>query len=63
MGVFTYETEFISNTVPPERLFKALVLNGHNLIPTLAPNEIKSGEILEGDGGVGTIKKITYPEG
>ncbi|PON88208.1 Bet v I type allergen [Trema orientale] len=62
MGVFTYETEFTS-TIPPSRLFKAFVLDGDNLIPKIAPQAIKQAEILEGDGGPGTIKKITFGEG
>ncbi|PRQ39336.1 putative START-like domain, Bet v I type allergen [Rosa chinensis] len=57
MGVFTYETEFTS-VIPPARLFKAFVLDADNLIPKIAPQAVKSAEILEGDGGVGTIKKI-----
>ncbi|XP_009346220.1 major allergen Pru ar 1 [Pyrus x bretschneideri] len=62
MGVFTYETEFIS-VIPAPRLFKAFILDGDNLIPKIAPQAIKSTEIIEGDGGVGTIKKVTFGEG
>ncbi|ONI28156.1 hypothetical protein PRUPE_1G127100 [Prunus persica] len=62
MGVFTYETEFTS-VIPPPRLFKAFVLDADNLIPKIAPQAIKSSEIVQGDGGVGTIKKITLGEG
>ncbi|KAG2721358.1 hypothetical protein I3843_02G065200 [Carya illinoinensis] len=62
MGVFTYEHETIS-VIPPPRLYKAFILDGDNLIPKVAPHAIKSTEILEGDGGPGTIKKITFGEG
>lgn len=62
MGVFTYETEFTS-VIPPPRLFKAFVLDADNLVPKIAPQAIKHSEILEGDGGPGTIKKITFGEG
>ncbi|TQE10637.1 hypothetical protein C1H46_003750 [Malus baccata] len=62
MGVFTYETEFSSAILAP-RLFKAFILDGDNLIPKIAPQAIKSTEIVEGDGGVETIKKITFGEG
>ncbi|CAL2226837.1 unnamed protein product [Prunus armeniaca] len=62
MGVFTYETEFTS-VIPPPRLFKAFVLDADNLIPKIAPQAIKNSEIVQGDGGVGTIKKITLGEG
>ena len=62
MGVFTYETEYAS-VIPPARLYNALVLDADNLIPKIAPQAIKTAEILEGDGGVGTIKKISFGEG
>ena len=62
MGVFTYETETTS-AIPPAKLFKAFVLDADNLIPKVAPHAIKSAEIIEGNGGPGTIKKITFGEG
>ncbi|KAK9992167.1 hypothetical protein SO802_027152 [Lithocarpus litseifolius] len=62
MGVFTYETETTS-IIAPAKLFKAFVLDGDNLIPKVAPHAIKSVEIIEGNGGPGTIKKITFGEG
>ncbi|KAH0993009.1 hypothetical protein GBA52_004492 [Prunus armeniaca] len=62
MGVFTYETEFTS-VIPPARLFKAFILDADTLIPKIAPSAVKGAEIVEGDGGVGTIKKITFGEG
>ncbi|GMY27858.1 major allergen Pru ar 1-like [Fagus crenata] len=62
MGVFTYETETTS-VIPPPKLFKAFVLDADNVIPKVAPQAIKSSEIIEGNGGPGTIKKITFGEG
>lgn len=62
MGVFTYEIEFTS-VIPPPRLFKAFILDADNLIPKIAPQAIKGTEILQGDGGPGTIKKVTFGEG
>ncbi|KAM2563601.1 hypothetical protein TB2_011986 [Malus domestica] len=62
MGVFTYETEFAS-VCAPARLYNALILDADNLIPKIAPQAVKTAEILEGDGGVGTIKKISFGEG
>ena len=62
MGVFTYESETVS-VIPPARLFKALVLDSDNLIPKVAPQAIKSVEILEGNGGPGTVKKSSFGEG
>ena len=62
MGVFTYEIETTS-VIPPPKLFKAFVLDADNVIPKVAPQAIKSSEIIEGNGGPGTIKKITFGEG
>ncbi|XP_027087727.1 major allergen Pru ar 1 [Coffea arabica] len=52
----------VASSVPPARLFKAFILDD-NLIPKIFPQAIKSVEIIEGDGGVGTIKLITFGEG
>ncbi|KAL2229713.1 major allergen Pru av 1-like [Sesamum indicum] len=62
MGVLNYEDELIS-PVPPARLFKSLVLDGDNLIPKLLPHAFKSFQILEGHGGPGTIKLVTFADG
>ncbi|KAL1548134.1 major allergen Pru ar 1-like [Salvia divinorum] len=62
MGVVTYEYEVVS-TISPSRLFKSFILDSDNLIPKVVPGAFKSFEILEGDGGVGTIKLITFGEG
>ncbi|KAF8030814.1 hypothetical protein BT93_D0108 [Corymbia citriodora subsp. variegata] len=62
MGVFTFTNEYIS-PIPPARLFKALVLDSHNLIPKLMPQAVKSIDIIQGDGGAGTIKQINFVEG
>ncbi|XVF38791.1 hypothetical protein REPUB_Repub20aG0132300 [Reevesia pubescens] len=62
MGVFTHEMEFASPH-PPAKAFKAFVLDVDTLFPKVAPHVIKSIELLEGDGGVGSIKKITFAEG
>ncbi|PON88206.1 Bet v I type allergen [Trema orientale] len=32
-------------------------------VPKIAPQAVKSAEIIQGDGGVGTNKKITFGEG
>ncbi|KAL2453462.1 MLP-like protein [Abeliophyllum distichum] len=62
MGAITYDME-ITSSIPAGKLFKAFVLDSDNLIPKIMPQAIKSVEILEGDGGVGTIKIITFGEG
>ncbi|RVW99131.1 Major allergen Pru av 1 [Vitis vinifera] len=61
MGVFTYESE-VTSSVPPAKMFKATVLDSDNLIPKIRPQDIKSVEILQGQGGPGTIKKIHFGE-
>ncbi|KAL1548133.1 Major allergen Mal d 1 [Salvia divinorum] len=62
MSTVTFTEEF-SSTVAAARLFKALILDGDNLIPKIAPQALKNIEILEGNGGPGTIKKINLAEG
>ncbi|XP_059435136.1 major allergen Pru ar 1-like [Corylus avellana] len=62
MGVITYTDEYTS-TIPPARLFKALVIDAHILIPKLLPHAVKSIEIIQGDGGAGSIRQITFAEG
>lgn len=62
MGVFTFTDEYTSS-IPPARLFKALIVDSHNLIPKLMPLAVKSIEIIEGDGGAGSIRQINFGEG
>ncbi|RDX66915.1 hypothetical protein CR513_54264 [Mucuna pruriens] len=60
MGVFTFEDETTS-PVAPARLYKALVNDVDNIVPK-AVESFKSVEILEGNGGPGSIKKINFVE-
>uniref|UniRef100_A0AB38YAG9 Cora1.08-like protein variant 2 n=1 Tax=Corylus avellana TaxID=13451 RepID=A0AB38YAG9_CORAV len=62
MGVITYTDEYTS-PIPPARLFKALVIDAHILIPKLLPQAVKSIEIIQGDGGAGSIRQTTFAEG
>ncbi|XP_041006041.1 major allergen Pru ar 1-like [Juglans microcarpa x Juglans regia] len=62
MGVVSLTDEFTS-PVPAGKLFKALILDADNLFPKLMPQAIKSIETVEGYGGPGTIKKLTFAEG
>ncbi|GAY35790.1 hypothetical protein CUMW_018560 [Citrus unshiu] len=48
MGVFTVTDEYTS-PISPARLFKALIVDSHNLIPKLMPQAVKSIEIFEGN--------------
>ncbi|GAU37480.1 hypothetical protein TSUD_207160 [Trifolium subterraneum] len=61
MGVFSYEQETTS-TVAPAKLYKAVVHDADDII-VKAVDDIKSVEIVEGNGGPGTIKKLNFVEG
>ena len=62
MSVFIYEMEVITK-IPAAKLFNAVILNGDTLLPKIIPQAIKNVELIEGDGGPGSIKKITFGEG
>ncbi|KAL3727744.1 hypothetical protein ACJRO7_032482 [Eucalyptus globulus] len=62
MGVTTFTQEF-PTLIAPSRMFKALIVDSHNLIPKIAPQGIKSIEFVEGDGGAGSIKVTNFAEG
>jgi hypothetical protein len=61
MGVFSFEEETTS-IAAPARLYKALVTDADIITPKVI-DVIKSIEIVEGNGGPGTIKKLTFVEG
>ncbi|GAB2289641.1 hypothetical protein Dimus_023947 [Dionaea muscipula] len=57
-------TQEVESPVAPARLFKALVLDSHTLLPDLIPNSFDSVEIEEGDSiDIGSIKKFHFAEG
>ncbi|XP_020686575.1 pathogenesis-related protein 1-like [Dendrobium catenatum] len=58
-GSFTFQEV---STVGPDRLWKAGILDAHNLLPKLLPDFISKVELLEGDGGAGTVKKFHFSE-
>ncbi|XP_057475842.1 major strawberry allergen Fra a 1.06-like [Actinidia eriantha] len=62
MGVFTY-TEEHTSPIPPARAFKAMIVDADKLMPKLVPQAFKSIEIIQGDGGAGSIKQINFAEG
>ncbi|XP_075653906.1 major allergen Pru ar 1-like [Castanea sativa] len=62
MGVITYTDEYTSS-IHPSRLFKVMVIDAPNLIPKIFPQVVKSIEIIQGDGGVGSIRQINFAEG
>ncbi|KAK4759253.1 hypothetical protein SAY87_022384 [Trapa incisa] len=61
MGVVTKDIELIS-TVPPAKMFQAFCLDTDELFPKVLPQAFKSIELVEGDGGAGSIKHITFAE-
>ncbi|KAK7329501.1 hypothetical protein VNO77_23671 [Canavalia gladiata] len=61
MGVVTVEREHVS-TVSAARLYKASVVDSINIFPKALPNLVKSAELIEGDGGPGSIKKFIVAE-
>lgn len=62
MGVFISESEYVSS-VSIGILYKAIVEDGNIVYPKALPQFIERAETLEGDGGPGTIKKITFVGG
>jgi len=59
MGVTAYDT-LKTSSIPPAKMFKAFALDFDTLVPKILPQVIKSAEIVEGDGGQGSIKVITF---
>ncbi|KAF2313853.1 hypothetical protein GH714_018332 [Hevea brasiliensis] len=57
MGVVTLEKEITVAILP--KTFKVFVLESDTAIPSILPQAVKTVEIIEGNGGPGTIKKIT----
>ncbi|CAJ1940939.1 unnamed protein product [Sphenostylis stenocarpa] len=60
MAVFSFDDETTS-PVPPSRLYQALAKDADSIIPK-AVDSFKGVEIVEGNGGPGTIKKISFVE-
>lgn len=62
MGITKVTQEFPS-PIAPGRAFRALILESNTLIPKLLPQFIKSVDLLQGDGGVGSIEQVNFTEG
>ncbi|XP_039165350.1 major allergen Pru av 1-like [Eucalyptus grandis] len=62
MSVITFDVE-VTSPIPLAKMFKAFILDADNLLPKVLPQAVKSIEVLEGDGGTGTIKLMTFGEG
>jgi len=55
-------TERVSK-VEAKRMWIAMVTDSHNIFPKVLPEIFSSAAILEGDGGVGTIKQFKFNSG
>eukprot|EP00253_Pinus_taeda_P018500 PITA_18500 len=55
----TTTTERVSQ-VEAKRFWNATVKESHNFLPEVLPHIFSSVNILEGDGGVGTIKQFNF---
>lgn len=62
MGVVTFSGSHTS-PIAPARLFKASILDSKNSIPKIIPEHVKSVEIIEGNGGAGSVKQINFVQG
>ncbi|EXC39745.1 Major allergen Pru av 1 [Morus notabilis] len=61
MGVLSLAEDF-SCPIAASRIFKALMVDQKNLIPKLLPQFIASVDVIQGDGGAGTIEQINFTE-
>ncbi|CAN4095987.1 unnamed protein product [Withania somnifera] len=62
MGVTTF-TQEITSPITPIRLFKALIVDSKSLIPKLLPQFVQSVDLLQGDGGAGSIEQVNFTKG
>ncbi|KDP35162.1 hypothetical protein JCGZ_10696 [Jatropha curcas] len=62
MAVTVFERK-IASAIPAAKMFKGLVVDDDNLVAKVFPGVVKSMETVQGNGGIGTIKKTTLHEG
>jgi len=56
-------TQELTCPIAAARMFKALIIEANALIPKLLPQFIKSVELVQGDGGAGSIEQVNFTEG
>ncbi|KAK7329497.1 hypothetical protein VNO77_23667 [Canavalia gladiata] len=61
MGVTTFSHDY-SSPVAPSRLYKALITDSRTLLPKLLPQFIKEVNVIQGDGGAGSIEQVNFAE-
>ncbi|KAK4741615.1 hypothetical protein SAY87_025203 [Trapa incisa] len=62
MGVLSFAQE-LESPISPRRLFKALMLDSHTLLPKFMPHSIDSIVFCQGHGDVGSIKQTYFSPG
>ncbi|KAL5849366.1 hypothetical protein ACOSQ4_007379 [Xanthoceras sorbifolium] len=63
MGVISASSEY-ATPIAPARMFKALIIDAHNLVPKLSPQAVKSVDVVEGvPGEAGCIKQTNFADG
>ncbi|XP_031264471.1 major allergen Pru av 1-like [Pistacia vera] len=62
MGVITDQLE-VSCALPAAKMFKGFVVEADDIFPKVMPQAIKSAELIEGDGGPGSIRKVNIVAG
>ncbi|WCJ38625.1 Major strawberry allergen Fra a 1-A [Euphorbia peplus] len=62
MGLTSHET-VITCKLPPSKMFNAIVFNHVQLLTNAIPHVYKRVELVQGDGGVGTLRKVYFGEG
>jgi hypothetical protein len=53
----------IETAVPAPRLFKAAVMDWHNLAPKIASDKIVSAAPVDGDGSIGSTRQFYFAPG
>ncbi|KAI3863694.1 hypothetical protein MKW98_031286 [Papaver atlanticum] len=62
MACITFE-ETLHCPVDAQRMFHAMFLDAHNLMPKIMPHAVKSVDFVSGDGGSGSIQQVNFCEG
>ncbi|KAJ3699801.1 hypothetical protein LUZ61_003506 [Rhynchospora tenuis] len=50
----------ITTVIPASRLFKAAIIDWHNLAPKIAADKVVSAQTVEGDGGIGSVRQLNF---
>ncbi|KAI3917807.1 hypothetical protein MKW92_008433 [Papaver armeniacum] len=62
MACITFE-ETLHYPVAAHRMFHAMFLDAHNLMPKIMPHAVKSVDFVSGDGGSGSIQQVNFCQG